>query len=107
RRTLRPGLALDRRARREERAVVARVLGCHSSGERVLRTLEARTGIERRALDTGVQIDATARAAAVGGDREREAIAAARAPEQLVRSHQVRCAWSRRILQRPARRALL
>ena len=88
-RTLRACLALDGGPRRKQRAFVSRILRSDACGQR-LRALEPRAGVERDALDTTVEIDAAARAPAVGADRHRQTIAAARAAEDLVRRHQIR-----------------
>src|SRR5436853_6766872 len=64
-RPLRPGLPLDSGAWREERAIVPRIFRRHARGERILRALESRARVERRALDAGVQIDAAAGTTAV------------------------------------------
>jgi hypothetical protein len=99
------GLTLDRRARGKERAEVARVLGRHARGER-LRALPARAGVERGALHAAVEVHTATRARTVGADLEREAMAAPRAAEHLVRRHQVRGFRAGRILQETSRRAL-
>jgi hypothetical protein len=96
------GLTLDGCPRRIERAGVPRVLRRDPRGDR-LGALEARTGIERHTLDATVEIDPAPRAAAVAGHRQRKAVPASRAPEHLVRCHQVRCLGAFRPLARFSR----
>ena len=73
RRAGRAGLALDRRARREERAQVSLVLRGDARGQRLLRALPAGARVERHAVDAAVQVDAAAGAAGVRLDRQRPA----------------------------------
>ena len=105
RRTLGAGLAFDGGPRREQRALVSRVFRRDPGGQR-LSAFEPRAGVERDTLDTTVEIHAAASAPAVGADRHRQAISAARAAEDFVRRHQIRrlrtlgpFAWSLRLLR--------
>ena len=70
----RAGLPLDRRARREQRAGVARVFRRDARRQRgALRAFPACAGVERDALHAAVQIDAAALAARIVGERQRRA----------------------------------
>jgi hypothetical protein len=66
--TLRPGLALDGRPRRKERAVVPGILRRNPSRDR-LAAFEACARVEGHALNTAVQFDAAAGASSVLGHR--------------------------------------
>src|SRR5205823_898471 len=63
-----PGAPLDRRARREEGAVVSHIFWSDPRRQRVLRAFEPRARVEGNALDARMKIDAASRAAAVGSD---------------------------------------
>src|SRR6476469_4046231 len=66
----RPGLALDRRARLEQRTRVARVLGRDAHRDCLL-ALEAGAGIETDALRSGMELLAAPRAAPFRARRRR------------------------------------
>src|SRR4029078_7374739 len=78
RRRGRLGLALDRRARLEEGAGIARILGGDARGDRLV-ALYRRAGVEVGALRARVQIPLAARALPfrAPGDRHRQLVAAA------------------------------
>ena len=101
------GLPLDGRPRRHRCAGIARVFRRHARGDFVaLRALPPRAGVERHTLDAAVQIDAAPPARIQQPDRERQQVAAPRAPEHFVCGHQVRRFRAPLVLQDTPRRPL-